>query len=179
MYQYAVDCVISNSRPITNSFNHNGAAYHTVSYTHLDVYKRQRPESSDTSKKRIFYLTCWPSACTPGQRKTLIPQEIKRSWKWTIEVSIKGQDPITAAEKFNYVSKTIVGTVAGYVDETGKAVSYTHLISSKTKHYRHNNHRRERRIYSQYLIQRQYHFPHTSTYKERFCRCLLYTSRCV
>ena len=38
----------------------------------------------------------------------------------TIEVSIKGQDPITAAEKFNYVSKTIVGTVAGYVDETGK-----------------------------------------------------------
>ena len=28
MYQYAVDCVISNSRPIKNSFNHNGAAYH-------------------------------------------------------------------------------------------------------------------------------------------------------
>ena len=38
----------------------------------------------------------------------------------TIEVSIKGEKPVVAAEKFNYVPKTIVGTVAGYVDETGK-----------------------------------------------------------
>ena len=70
----------------------------------------------------------------------------------------------------NYIEKgqTISGRIKGFFGGNVKKGSIVllapkqNIIATTTTDEKEN--------YSQYLIQRQYHFPHTSTYKERFCR---------